>query len=357
MASKGDSSVAVRVKLSHGAERALSDLQSRREQVKRKAMLDLRAAVEMEARQMSRENFSAFITELNRRIFDLVKSEDPHEQLGGIFAMDALVDVECEESPTLITRFANYLRLILPCNNVPTMVMASRVLGHLAQAGGTLTADFVEFEVKRALEGLNAEKRSEHHRLAAVLVCKQLALNAPTLFFMHVPAYIKAVWAGIHDAKQLIREATIESLRACLGIIAQRDMAVRSKWFSIIFDEAERGQRALAVPVVHGSLLVVGELLQVPQKSPDKQSHEQQTSMTNCPTQRLTATDCCSCRRCSRRRCPRASRSSRSMPHSFASGNTATRCCVRRSSHCSPLLRKWTLARSESNSPPTPSST
>ncbi len=265
MASKGDSSVAVRVKLSHGAERALSDLQSRREQVKRKAMLDLRAAVEMEARQMSRENFSAFITELNRRIFDLVKSEDPHEQLGGIFAMDALVDVECEESPTFITRFANYLRLILPCNNVPTMVMASRVLGHLAQAGGTLTADFVEFEVKRALEGLNSEKRSEHHRLAAVLVCKQLALNAPTLFFMHVAAYIKAVWAGIHDAKQLIREATIESLRACLGIIAQRDMAVRSKWFSIIFDEAERGQRYVAVPVVHGSLLVVGELLQLPE--------------------------------------------------------------------------------------------
>ena len=35
------------------------------------------------------------------------------------------------------------------------------VLGHLAQAGGTLTADFVEFETKRALEGLNAEKRSE----------------------------------------------------------------------------------------------------------------------------------------------------------------------------------------------------
>ena len=41
------------------------------------------------------------------------------------------------------------------------MIMAAKVLGHLAQAGGTLTADFVEFEMKRALEGLNAEKRSE----------------------------------------------------------------------------------------------------------------------------------------------------------------------------------------------------
>ena len=59
---------------------------------------------------MSRESFSAFIQELNARIFTLIKSEEPHEKLGGIFAMDALVDVECEESPTFITRFANYLR-------------------------------------------------------------------------------------------------------------------------------------------------------------------------------------------------------------------------------------------------------
>ena len=143
--------------------------------------------------------------------------------------------------------------------------MASKVMGHLAQAGGTLTADFVEFEMKRALEGLNAEKRSEHHRLASVLVCKELAINAPTLFFMHVPAYIKAVWAGLHDTKQLIREAAIESLRACLGIIAQRDLAVRNKWFSIVFEEAERGLRFQAVAVIHGSLLVLVELLQLPE--------------------------------------------------------------------------------------------
>ena len=111
MAAQGDGgSVSARMQLSHGAERALSDLRSRREHVKRKAMQDLRAVVEMEARQMSRESFSAFIQELNARIFTLIKSEEPHEKLGGIFAMDALVDVECEESPTFITRFANYLR-------------------------------------------------------------------------------------------------------------------------------------------------------------------------------------------------------------------------------------------------------
>ena len=110
MSNKSDGTGAPRVQLSHGAERALADLRSRREHVKRKAMHDLRSVVEMEARQMSRENFSSFIQELNSRIFTLIKSEEPHEKLGGIFAMDSLVDVECEESPTFITRFANYLR-------------------------------------------------------------------------------------------------------------------------------------------------------------------------------------------------------------------------------------------------------
>ena len=75
MAAQGEGTAQARMQLSHGAERALSELRSRREHVKRKAMQDLRAVVEMEARQMSRESFSAFIQELNARIFTLIKSE------------------------------------------------------------------------------------------------------------------------------------------------------------------------------------------------------------------------------------------------------------------------------------------
>ena len=70
------------MQLSHNVEHALSGLRSRREHVKRKAMQDLRSAVEMEARQLSRENFTAFVTELNKRIFDLIKSEEPHRSWG-----------------------------------------------------------------------------------------------------------------------------------------------------------------------------------------------------------------------------------------------------------------------------------
>eukprot|EP00960_Hanusia_phi_P069061 766993-Hanusia_phi.AAC.4 len=250
-------------------EKVLVDLRSRNEHTQKKAMVELRSAVEMESRQMSREEFSGFITELNKRIFDLVKSEEPCEKMGGINAMDSLIDFECEETSTLITRFANYLRLVLPCNDVGTMIMASKVLGHLAQSGGTLTADFVEFEMKRALEGLNTSKRSEHQKLASLLVCKELATNAPTLFFMHVPSYLKSIWVGIRDQKQIIREAAIESLRACLTIISERDFIVRKKWFTAVYEEAEKGFHSNSIEGVHGSLLVIGELLSLPNIAPD----------------------------------------------------------------------------------------
>ena len=68
--------------------------------------------------------------------------------------VDKLIDFDGEENTTKITRFANYLRFVLPGNDLQTMVLASKALGRLALSGGTLTPEFVEFEVKRALEWL-----------------------------------------------------------------------------------------------------------------------------------------------------------------------------------------------------------
>lgn len=72
------------MRLSDSAEAALSDLRSRVESIQLRGMAALKERVETEAREVSREEFSIFITELNKRIFDLVRSEEPHEKLGGI---------------------------------------------------------------------------------------------------------------------------------------------------------------------------------------------------------------------------------------------------------------------------------
>jgi FKBP12-rapamycin complex-associated protein len=83
--------------------------------------------------------------------------------------------------------------------------------GHLTRSGGgALTADLVEFEVKQSFEWLQGS-RPEPRRRAAVLILKgaqrrgaavligprtraELAANAPTLFNVHVSAFLDHIW-------------------------------------------------------------------------------------------------------------------------------------------------------------------
>lgn len=68
---------------------------------------------------------------------------------------------------TRTARFANYLRNMLPSNDVSVMELVAKAVGRLAQVGGTYAADYVEFEVKKSLEWLSGD-RHEGRRHAAV---------------------------------------------------------------------------------------------------------------------------------------------------------------------------------------------
>lgn len=57
-----------------------------------------------------------------------------------------------------IIRFANYLRNLLPSNDVGIMELVAKAMGHLAIVSGSKTPDYVVFEVKRAFEWLQEEK-------------------------------------------------------------------------------------------------------------------------------------------------------------------------------------------------------
>jgi FKBP12-rapamycin complex-associated protein len=69
------------------------------------------------------------MNDINRRIFELIHSQDSTEKMGGILAIDRLVDVEGEESATKMTRFANYLRNVLPGSDAQVMALAAKALG------------------------------------------------------------------------------------------------------------------------------------------------------------------------------------------------------------------------------------
>ena len=77
-------------------------------------------------------------------------------------AIEALIDLNAEES-TKLTRFANYLRLVLPTNDVPTMIAASKALGMLelvAFADGDRTTGDSRRDFNFRLDGVRSKKSS-----------------------------------------------------------------------------------------------------------------------------------------------------------------------------------------------------
>lgn len=244
----------------------LTDVKSRIPEVRAKAARDLRLHVERESRDVPAEVFNRYMNDLNKRIFDLVNSSEVAEKMGGIIVIDELIDVAYEENETKFTRFANYIRMVFQQSNDHSdgslLKMASKALGHLARAGGTLAADIVEFEVKRALEWLEGD-RSEQRRLAAVLVLKELAFNTPALFNVYVDTFLERIWETIRDPKTNIRIAAVEALTCCLVLIEKRVQRTRSQKYYKIFDEVQQTFKLSKPDGIHGALLVVGELLEM----------------------------------------------------------------------------------------------
>ena len=239
----------------------------------------LRSFVLDEARDLSGEEFKAFMSELYARIRALIEAGGtgggssassgdsgqagkPDRRLGGIRAIAALIDVRLGEDAGKISRFASYLRDVFqPSSDAATMRAASAALGHLARTGGSLAADVVELEVRRALEWLHGD-RSEARRYAAVLVLRELAENAPTVFNVHVPAFIDGVWGALRDPRLHVREAAVEAVRACLCVVEKRETRYRVQHYYRMFEACEAGLESIAsVESIHGSLLTIVELL------------------------------------------------------------------------------------------------
>ena len=194
-----------------------------------------------------------------------LNSSEVHEKLGGIAAIDRLIDVSMDENEPKIILFANGLRMFFtkPCAATRPLAEAARALGHLARVAGPGAADMVDFEVVRALEWLQGDghghPQQTQRRHSACLVLRELALNAPAAFFMHMSTFFERIWTGLGDAVAAIREAACEALCQCLKL-GERRRARDMQRYCIRTFEAVRGFGA-AASAVHGSLLAVRALL------------------------------------------------------------------------------------------------
>lgn len=93
-----------------------------------------------------------------------------------------LIDADVGNINNRISRFANYLRNLLPSNDIGVMELAAKTVGKLALVSGTYSAQYVEFEVKRAFEWLGGD-RHEGKRHAAVSNITFEVIFSPTQLF------------------------------------------------------------------------------------------------------------------------------------------------------------------------------
>ena len=66
--------------------------------------------------------------------------------------------------------------------------------------------------MRRSLDWLRGESQG-NRRYAAVLILREMAENAPAVFNVHVQSFIEIIWAGLRDAKVIVREASVTALR------------------------------------------------------------------------------------------------------------------------------------------------
>ncbi|XP_074653906.1 serine/threonine-protein kinase mTOR-like [Tubulanus polymorphus] len=248
----------------------VSGLKSRSEETRARAANKLNHYVSTELREMSLEDLTLFMDEMNHQIFEMVSSQDLNDRKGGILAIVSLIGVDVGNSSTRISRFANYLRNLLPSNDTVVMEMASMAVGRLALASGTYTSEYVEFEAKRCFEWLTAD-RTEGKRHAAVLILRELAICTPTFFFQQVQQFFDNIFNAVRDPRAVIREAAVAALRAALVVTAQRETkeTQRPLWYKQCYDEAEKSldenqqkeKKLGRDDWAHGSLLICNELL------------------------------------------------------------------------------------------------
>ncbi|PSN34470.1 Serine/threonine-protein kinase mTOR [Blattella germanica] len=243
----------------------VSGLKSRNAETRMKAARDLYHYVKTELREVSVEELTSFMDEFNHHIFEMVSGSDVNEKKGGILAIVCLIGADVGNINTRISRFANYLRNLLPSSDTGVMELAAKTVGKLALVSGTYAAEYVEFEVKRAFEWLGGD-RHEGKRHAAVLVLRELAVSMPTYFFQQVQQFFDLVFNAVRDPKPVIREGAVEALRAALVVTAQRETAKQTQkpqWYKQCYDEATNGFDEIFTREkgvnredrVHGSLL------------------------------------------------------------------------------------------------------
>lgn len=245
-------------------------LKSSNPQERRTASFELKNSLISLAREVSTEQFQRSSNDINNKIFELIHGSDSNEKLGGVLAVDTLIDfyAHTDELPNQTSRLANYLRVLIPSSDIEVMRAAAKTLGKLAVPGGTLTSDFVEFEVKTCIEWLttspessSSNSKQEYRKHASLLIIAAIANNSPYLLYPYVNSILDNIWRALRDSKLVIRTDAAVTLGKCLEIISDRDSNLTKQWFERLFKGCVYGLKLNTNESIHGTLLVYRQLV------------------------------------------------------------------------------------------------
>ena len=137
--------------------------------------------------------------------------------------------------PEMASRFMVNIKVMMEQAEPLILPIAAEALGLLARISSAVTHNFVEQQLAAALEWLSMSAESRRH-LAAVLMLKELALNAPTIFHGQVSSFLTKIWGGLKDESRETRLVAADALGACLQLLGQRP------------DQQMRGSRTINSP-------------------------------------------------------------------------------------------------------------
>jgi len=111
--------------------------------------------------------------------------------------------------------------------------------GRMMQSTGTHTATFFDQSIKDAVEGFQMlGLKNQLRRYAAVWVFKELAENAPSLFFLHLRPFFEHIGTVLFDDAVWVREGAVVALRVVLAsLVTQRKTALCIQHYHKIYQD------------------------------------------------------------------------------------------------------------------------
>lgn len=203
---------------------------------------------------------------INPRLFELVHSPNLHERMGGVLAIDRLLEIEHDDA--VEARATKYYRLyqyvkaaLLFSTDVDLTSAATKTLNRVLELAGNFGDAFMPQEIPRLLEQLRNER--DHNRYGSVLILKAFARHFSHQFSSYVIDVLGFIWIPLKDSRAYVREAGADLLASCFDVVGGR--ATKDPNLNVsparILKEAVQGLRSTTVDVIHGSLLAYRMIL------------------------------------------------------------------------------------------------